>query len=217
MTPEGWSLAGGLSPTPPEARGWLRKELSGPDYQSPWLESAIRWVSDQVRKILEGAGQLAGFSPLITVLAAVVVIALLVWVLPRVRRESTVRTLGGAVLEDATITARDYRARAAQALLDGGYDDAVLDGFRAIAKGMSERSLLDDAPGRTAHEVSLALTSLFPEHAERLAQAANLFDAVRYGHRRANASQAGQMLELDADLVATRPVLPAQTLAGLQL
>jgi hypothetical protein len=215
MTLTSWSLVGGLSPTPPEARTWLRQELSGPDYQSPWQETAIRWILDQVRKILDGAGQLAGLSPLITVLIAVVVIALLVWVLPRVRREPSVSAPEGAVLEDATTTSRHYRDRAAQALRDGRYDDAVLDGFRAIAKDMSDRSLLDDAPGRTAHEVSLALSSPFPDHAGQLARAADLFDAVRYGHRRAGASQAGQVLELDADLVTARPVLPAPLLTGL--
>jgi hypothetical protein len=91
----------------------------------------------------------------------------------------------------------------------------VLDGFRGIAKGMSDRSLLDDAPGRTAHEVSLALSSPFPDHADQLARAGNLFDAVRYGHRHVGATQAGQVLELDAKLVASRPVLPAPSLTGL--
>ena len=217
MTLTGWSSAGGLSPAPPEARSWLRQELSGPDYQNPWLESAIRWVLDQVRKILEGAGRLGGFSPLITVLTALVVIALLVWVLPRVRREPKASTPRGTVLEDTTTTSRDYRDRAAQALRDGRYDNAVLDGFRAIAKAMSERSLLHDAPGRTAHEVSLALTLPFPDHADRLAEAANLFDAVRYGHHHANPSQAAQVLELDADLVGARPLLPAPSLTRLPL
>ena len=103
-------------------------------------------------------------------LVALVVIALLVWVLPKVRRESVVGRADGAVLEDLTITARTYRDRAAQAFKDGRYDEAVLDGFRAIAKDMSDRTLLDDAPGRTAHEVSLSLAQPFPDHAARLAR-----------------------------------------------
>jgi len=215
MTLTSWSLVGGLSPTPPEARSWLRQELQGPDYQSPWLETAVRWVFDRILRILDGAGQLAGLSPLITVLIAVVVISLLVWVLPRLRREPAVSTPGGAVLEHASITSGRYRDRASQAVRDGRYDEAVLDGFRAIARDMSDRSLLDDAPGRTAHEVSLALSSPFPDHAGQLAWAANLFDAVRYGHRRASASQAGQILELDADLVTSRPALAAPMFTGL--
>lgn len=215
MTLASFSPGRGLTPSPPEARSWLRQELSGPDYQGSWLDAVIRWVVDQARKILDGAGHLAGLSPVITVLIALVVIALLGWVVPRVRREPGVTAPGGAVLQDATITARRYRELALRAVQDGRYDDAVLDGFRAVAKDMSDRSLLDDAPGRTAHEVSLALAKPFPDHADRLARAADLFDSVRYGHRRAGAPQAGQILELDADLVSSRPLLAAPPLKGL--
>ncbi|MHB1473865.1 MAG: DUF4129 domain-containing protein [Dermatophilaceae bacterium] len=177
----------------------------------------LRWIIDHLRTLLDGAGHLAnsGISPVITVLVALVVIALLVWVLPRVRRESAVAASDGAVLEDLTITPRTYRDRAALAFADGRYDDAVLDGFRAIAKDMSDRTLLDDAPGRTAHEVSLELAQPFPGHAGLLAQAANVFDAVRYGHRRATADQAGHVMQLDSELVKTRPVLATSSLQDL--
>ena len=212
-SPGHWSTSRGLDPTPPEARDWLERELHGSDYQSPWLASAIRWIVDLLNNIIHGVGRL---SPVIAVLVALVVVAFLVWVLPKVRRESVVSRADHAVLEDLTITARTYRDRAAEALRDGRYDDAVLDGFRAIAKDMSDRTLLDDAPGRTAHEASLALATCFPDHAGRLAQAADLFDAVRYGHRRATEDQAGQVQHLDAELVTTRPVLNARPLQPLQ-
>lgn len=212
MTPLSWSPLRGLDPTPAEARDWLEQELHRSDYQSPWLESAIRWVLDQLRRLLDGAGHVAGLSPLITVLVALVVIALLAWVLPKVRRESVVARTGGAVLEDLTITARTYRDLAAKAFRDGRYDDAILDGFRAIAKDMSDRTLLDDAPGRTAHEVSLALAQPFPDHADRLVRAADVFDSVRYGHRQASAEQFGEVQHLDAELVRARPALAASPL-----
>jgi len=212
MTPPRWSPLRGLDPTPAEARDWLEQELHRSDYQSPWLESAIRWVLDQLGRLLDGAGHVAGLSPLITVLVALAVIALLVWVLPKVRRESVVARTGGAVLEDLAITARTYRDLAAKAFRDGRYDDAILDGFRAIAKDMSDRTLLDDAPGRTAHEVSLALAPPFPDHADRLVRAADVFDSVRYGHRRASAEQFGEVQHLDAELVRARPMLAASPL-----
>ena len=217
MTPVSWTLLRGLDPTPPEARTWLRQELDDSDYQSPWLDTMSRWIVDQLRKLLEGAGHLTDLSPVITVLMALVVIALLVWVVPKVRREPAIAVSGGAVLEDVTTTARRYRDQAAQALRDGRYDEAVLDGFRAIAKDTSDRRVLNDAPGRTAHEVSLALASPFPDHADRLSRAADLFDAVRYGHRRASAHQASQILELDAELVTTRPQLLASSLGGMSV
>jgi hypothetical protein len=215
MTPPLWSLLGDLSPTPPEARDWLKQELQGSDYQSPWLDSVGRWIVDQLRNLLDGARHLSGPSLAITVLMAFVVVALLVWFLPKVRRERVVASPEGTVLEDLTITAGLYRDLAAQAVRDKRYDDAVLDGFRAIAKDMSDRRVLHDAPGRTAHEVSLELASPFPDHAERLARAADLFDSVRYGHRRASAAQADQMHLLDVDLVTTRPLLVATLLPGL--
>ena len=207
MTPPTWSPPRLLNPTPPEARAWLKHELQGAEYRSPWLDSALRWVSDRLSGLIEGVRTLAAFSPYITALLALAVIALLVWILPRVRHEPAAARTPGAVLEDLTITSRHYRDLASQSLREGRYDDAVLDGFRAIAKDMSDRKALDDAPGRTAHEVSLALASPFPGQAERLALAADLFDSVRYGHRRVREAQARQVHQLDAELVTARPIL----------
>jgi len=203
--PPNWSPRQGLSPTPPQAREWLTRELGGAGYQDPWLQSAIRWILDTIGKLLDGAQRLAGLSPLVIALVALVVIALLAWVLPRLRRELVVVRADSGVLDNLTVPASHYRALAAAALRDGRHDDAVLDRFRAIARDMSGRSLLDDAPGRTAHEVSLSLALPFPDHAERLAQAADLFDAVRYGHRHASAEQATEVQTLDEDLAGSRP------------
>jgi Domain of unknown function (DUF4129) len=213
-SPQGWSPQRVLDPTPAEARDWLDRELQGADYRESWLDSALRWIVDHLLSG-EGLGVSTAVSLVTTVLVALVVIALLAWVLPKVRRESRAAHSDGAVLEDLTISARTYRDRTAQALRDGRYDDAVLDGFRAIAKDMSDRTLLNDAPGSTAHEASVALAPCFPDHADRLAQAADLFDAVRYGHRRASADQAGQVQRLDAELVTTRPVLAASRLLSV--
>jgi hypothetical protein len=214
MTPASWSPLRSLDPSPAEARKWLSDELHRSDYHNPWLESSLRWIVDQLSKLLDGANKLAngGLSLVVTVLVALVTIALLVWVLPRVRREPGVAHPDGAVIGDPTITAGTYRDLAARALADGRYDAAVLEGFRAIAKDMSDRTLLDDAPGLTAHEVSLELSRPFPDFAGRLAQAANLFDAVRYGHRGANQDGAAQVLRLDSELVKARPVLLASSL-----
>src|SRR6185503_5458070 len=106
------------------------------DYQTSFLGSVIQWVLDQVGRLLGGAGNLAAASPVFTVLLALGVVALLAWVLPKVRRDPRAARSDGAVLDDLTITARTYRERAALALREGRHDDAVLDSFRAIAKGM---------------------------------------------------------------------------------
>ena len=209
MRPAGWSPLRGLEPTPAEARKWLSDELHRSDYRSPWLDSALGWIRDQLTRLLDGVNGLAnsGFSLLVTLLVAVVAIAILGWVLPKMRREAVVARRDGAVLVDPTITSSSYRRLATQAYAEGRYDDAVVDGFRAIAKDASDRTLLDDSPGRTAREVSLGLARPFPQLAERLANCANVFDAVRYGHRGATADQAGQVLGLDSELARTRPML----------
>lgn len=216
MTPASWTPARVLDPAPAEARKWLSDELRGSSYHDPWLESAKRWVLERLGRLLDGAGNLAnsGLSLVVTVLVALVATALLAWVLPKVRRESVAANPHGPVLVDPTIAASTYRGLAARAFTAGRYDDAILDGFRAIARDMSDRTLLDDAPGRTAHEISLGLSHPFPDLAERIAQSANVFDAVRYGHRRATADQARDVLQLDAQLARTRPVLPASPLLG---
>ena len=215
MTPASWSPHLRLDPTPPQARDWLEQELHRGDYQSPWLNSAIHWLLEKLGMLFDGT-MMAVLSPAVTALVALVVIALLAWVLPKVRRESRAARPDGAVLEDLTITARTYRDRAAQAIRDERYDEAVLDGFRALARDMSDRSLLADAPGITAHEASLALAPFFPDHADRLARAADLFDVVRYGHRHATADQADQVQRLDEKLVTTRPALAGSSGTSLQ-
>lgn len=217
MMPPSWSPPRGLDPTPAQARKWLSDELHGSSYQGSWLDSVIAWVQDHLSKLLDSANRAAnsGLSLVVTVLVAVVVIALLAWVLPKVRREPVIAAAGRAVLDDVTITAATYRRLAAKALAEGRFDGAALDGFRAIAKDMSDRTLLHDAPGRTAHEVSHELAGPFPDHTDRLAQAADVFDAVRYGHRRATADQAGQVLKLDTELVRARPALAISSIRTL--
>src|SRR5664280_3780581 len=121
MTSPSWSLVRGLNPTPTEARNWLQQELHGSDYQSPWLDSLSRWITDQLGKLLDGANHLAGLSPAITALIALVVIALLAWILPKVRRERVVAGSDGVVLEDVPITARLYRSMAAPPSRDVRY------------------------------------------------------------------------------------------------
>ena len=92
----------------------------------------------------------------------------------------------------------------------------MLEAYRAIARSAVERTLLDDLPGRTAHEVAVALVPVFPASAASLATAADVFDAVRYGRRAARVESARDRLALDAALATTRPVLPDPATAGLR-
>jgi hypothetical protein len=114
----------------------------------------------------------------------------------------------GPVLEGPRRPAADHRSAARAALAAGDHDAALLEGYRALAVAALERTLLDDRPGRTAHEVALDLAPVFPDQAADLRSAADLFDGVRYGARPAGEQEARQVLGLEERLLARPPRLP---------
>ncbi len=201
-----------LEPGPDQARSWLREELRAATYHhEPLLDRLWRWVMDRLDSLSSPSGHLSGIPTMVTVLVTLLVAGLLLWVLPRVRRERSVRRSAGAVLEDPRVTAAQYRERAATARAAGRYGEAVLDSYRALAREMGDRTLLEDAPGRTAHEVSVAVATAFPAHARELAHAADLFDSVRYGNGTAGAPEAEEVAALDTALARSRPAATTST------
>ena len=197
-----------LDPSSDEARRWLERELSSGVYtRQPGLLDRIREWLDELFSTA-GGGSLPGFV-LPVVLGVALVLAVLVLVLV-LRRDVGRRADGGdaGALDVPDVPADELRARARAALAAGDWDTAVLDGLRAVARRAVERVVLDDAPGRTAHEVSRALASPFPAEDEALARAADAFDAVRYGHRPATQDQARETVALEERLAATRPSSP---------
>lgn len=197
-----------LDPSSPQARQWVLDELAKGRYTtepSLW-QRFVEWLRG-----LFGEGPSVGLVPawgvLLFVLVVLAVIALvlvrLVRAEPSTRRD---RSRGGAVDEEG-LSADEYRARARAATARGEWDDALLDSYRALAAAAVERTLLTDLPGRTAHEVAVALEPLFPAQASSLASSATEFDAVRYGHRRTTRELAAATAELDRTLASTRPDL----------
>ena len=197
-----------LDPTSPEAREWLEEELRKPVYREP--EGLLERLWDWLGRLLsgaEGTGGLPGWTIWLAAAVALAVVGLVVVRSLRAERRMAV-TPAGAVHEGSARSAAEHRAAAAAALAGGDPDIAVVEGYRALARSALERTLLDDLPGRTAHEVALALAPVFPHDAARLASAADTFDAVRYGRRAAGEDAARAVVTLDTDLAATRPLLP---------
>ncbi len=201
-----------LDPGNDEARTWLRDELAKPAYRDTRdpLQRAMDAIGEWLSDLLSGAR--APSDPLPTVVAVVValaLVALVAYTLRFVRR--TERGSGGdpeAVLGDERLTAAQFRARARKAHTDGRYGDCVLDALRAIASGAVERTLLEDAPSLTAHEIAARLGSTFPASAQDLREAADRFDAVAYGDQDASRSDAERQLELERTVSAARPFRP---------
>jgi hypothetical protein len=194
-----------LLPSPDEARSKLRRELLRPEYNDQNLfERLISWLERQLGKGLDAASDAPPLSTLAAMVILVGLVGLLAWLLSRARRTARSGAGDRAVLTDEVISADELRARAEAALAEGRHEDAVVDGFRAVATRQVERGRLADAPGATAHEVAVALGREFPHLRGRVEEGGALFDAVLYGDRPASAAQAASVLALDDELLVRR-------------
>jgi len=77
-----------------------------------------------------------------------------------------------------------------------------------MIRSLGERAIIEEFGGMTAHEAAAQAAPRLPGLAERVTGAADVFDALAYGHRSGSAGQYRDMLELDAEVAGTRPVLP---------
>lgn len=195
-----------LDPTGEEGRRLLEDELAKPRYAvEPSLWDRFReWLLG----LLDTTGP--GLPPWVFAIVLVIgltVLALVVAMLlrpeARARRPGTER----GVLDDRGVDATAYRSRAQSAVRQGDWDTVVLDGYRAIVAASVERTVLDESPGRTAHEASIELSRAFPAECDALRAIAGRFDAVRYGHDRASENEARAVLALDERLTRARPEL----------
>ena len=194
-----------LDPTPDEARSALRRELLQPEYYDDNLvERLITWLQRQLDKGVEAAVDMPPLQTFASMLVAVLLVGALVWLVRRARGSARAPRDKQSVLTDEAITAAELRARAEAALADGRHEDALVDGFRALAVRQVERGRLDDTPGATAHEVAGVLAREYPDRRPRVDTAAALFDSVLYGDRPATREQALDVLTLDDDLAVLR-------------
>lgn len=199
-----------LTPTSDQAREWLTDELAKAVYRDDRtpLQRLIDWISDLLNSLPRGAGGLPGWSLWVAVGVVAAIILLTLTRSLRMERRLRRSDAGDGVLGSERLTSDQYRARALAALERGDAVAATLDAYRAVVAGATERTLLDDLPGRTAHEAAVALRPVFPSYAAPLASAADLFDAVRYGKRSAEADQARWLLGLEEQVRRATPVLP---------
>ncbi|MDQ4097252.1 MAG: DUF4129 domain-containing protein [Actinomycetota bacterium] len=196
-----------LDPTSPEAQQWVRDELASGGYvtEPSWWQRFLEWLARQFDG--PATGGLPGWA--VALIVGLLLGAVVLVVLRQVRPEAvTLRSRASQqAVDHEGLSAATYRERARAALAGGDWDGALLDSYRAIATSAVERTLLTDLPGRTAHEVALALAPVFPDHARDVASAADAFDEVRYGHCPAGESRARAAASLEAALLGTRPRL----------
>ena len=196
---------GTLRPDPDQARTWVERELSRPEYHEDLLTRFLGWLQDlwsQLQLRALGASTLSTAAAVV-LLAVLVVLATLV--VGRVRREPVRGSGEAGVLVPGSVSPEQHRAAAETALADGAFDRAIVEAFRALAVRAVRRGVAEERPGLTAHELATELGPAFPDQAEGLRAASVLFDLVFYGDQPASAGDARSVLDLDDALRTARP------------
>jgi hypothetical protein len=205
-----------VDPDAPEARDWILEELAKAPYQAakPTLLDLVAqqirtWFGDLIRFLTSTTGgPPAGGPPLgllaiLIPVAILVVLAFLIYGVPRLNRRSTVT--GALFGDDESRDAATMRRDAERAAATGDYTTAVAELFRALARGLAERTLVTTHPGTTATEFARRAGAVFPDAADPLLVAARDFDGVRYLDRAGTSEQWDAMVALERRLRTARP------------
>ena len=199
-----------VDPDAGQARRWVVAELSKPEYRAaqPTLFdriSAAFWDWLTSLNIGSGLGQ-GPLLVLVTVLLlAAIIAAYFIFGAPRLNRRSAAAGALFGVDDDRDAAA--MRAAAQAAAGRGQWSLAISELFRALARGLAERTIVPATPGMTAHTFASAAGHAFPPLADRLQAAATAFDAVRYLGRPGTEAAFRQVETLERELAATRPQL----------
>ena len=202
------------APDGDEARRAAEQELQNPRYadaKPTWFD----YLAEDVAEFLAGlfspeAGQQAGSTALIIVIVVVVaalITVLILWGRPRASRR--VKRRGTDLLgERDDRSAAQLRADAERSARDGDWDAATILRFRAIARGLLERDIIDPSPGATAQAIAREAASAIGAHHEDLADAASSFDKVRYLRHPASEETYRKLVATDEALSRVQQAVP---------
>ncbi|WP_243076949.1 DUF4129 domain-containing protein [Microbacterium sp. SS28] len=200
-----------LTPDGDEAREWAERELSKPAYAQaePTLFDRIaQAIGDFFASLFstELSGPWGGAFALIAAIVVVVLIvaAFLVWGMPRATRRSRI-AVGELFGESDARSAADLRSAAEVHAQRGEWDAAIVHRFRALARGLAERSILETPPGATVHGFARRAARAFPAQAAALEDAARAFDDVRYLRRPGTAELYRRVAAVDDAVATGRP------------
>jgi hypothetical protein len=202
-----------VDPDSPEAQRWLIEELAKSPYQTArpsWLDQLAKTITDWITSLVNGLGsvQVPGAGTALNLVVGVMVIVLLViaflvFGLPRLNRRSAVT--GELFGEDDARDAASLRRDAERAAESGDYTTAITELFRALARRLDERTLVSFFPGSTARDVAVRAGQVFPDAAGPLLDAARAFDGVRYLDAVGTAAQWERLVALERELRSARP------------
>lgn len=195
-----------VDPDGPEARDWLLEELgeAGEDDGGlpDWLEDLLDWLRalfDRAGGDVDPTGDptagLVGIGIVLAVVVGILVAAFLIWGIPRRRRRS--RVTGDLFGEDDARGSGEIRTVAERAAAAGDYTTATVEVFRALARSLAERGVVHTFPGTTAQDFARRAATPYPGEQRTLAEAAQVFDRLRYLGETGTREQWTAMSDLD--------------------
>jgi Domain of unknown function (DUF4129) len=200
-----------VDPDGPEAKHLVVNELSKQEYQNarPSLfdlvaKAIFDWFGSLRIGGIEGAPSF-GILIVLAIFATIVVIAILVFGVPRMNRRS--KLPGELFGEDDNRSAAQIRAAAQSAAARGDYVAAIAEMFRSIARGLAERTIVSTNPGTTARAFAVKAGIAFPESAGELSASAASFDRVRYLGKPGSAAEYEQVSRLESQLRNSKAIL----------
>lgn len=194
-----------VEPDEPTARRWLEEELSHPEYgeaRQTWLD---RLIQDLFNLLTDSDGLPAPAGVLLVVLVVVVAGAVILLAAGPARRTARIAGQAPSIFAGAAMDAAGHRRLAEEHASAARWEDAVRERFRAIVRGLQERTLLDDRPGLTADEAAGQAGPRLPEQAGSLRACAVLFDEVSFGDRRTDSAGYDLVRRTDDSVAAARP------------
>lgn len=202
-----------LVPDGDEARKWAEQELADPRYadaKPTWFDLVARDIGRFLADLFTSDnGANVGPSALIVVSIIVfgaLVAALIIWGRPR-RAQAIRRPRGDLLGADDDRSAAQLRADAERSARAGDWDEATILRFRALARGLLERDLIDPSPGATAQAIAREVSAVFPHESASVRSAAVAFDDVRYLRHPATAERYAELAATDDRVSALRPEL----------
>ena len=197
-----------VDPDRPEARRLLEEELAKAEYQQAkptWWDQLVGGFTDWLNSLTIGNAQgppAFGLLVALIVIAVLLLIAFLVFGLPRFNRRS--RVTGSLFGDDDSRSAAQMRSAAEAAAGRGDWAVAIAEMFRSIARGLAERTILTTSPGTTAHDFAGRASRVFPQQFTELTAAAHAFDDVRYLDGAGTAEQYALVNQLERRLRAEK-------------
>lgn len=197
-----------VDPDVDEARDWIIRELSKPPYRAAepsWFDRLASAFWDWLTSLTFAGTGAPGLIWGIVVFVVIGALIALYFIFGPPRSNRRAAATGALFGVDDARDADALRRSARDAAAASDYELAIEELFRAIARSLSERGIVDTFPGTTAHGFATTATVSFPDHEGPLRDSAADFDAVRYLDRPGTEAAWERMVALDAALQAARP------------